>query len=351
MAPQTSLNIDPDRQRYRVLIGTGGVGAGSFFAMNGNQTLGREESRSGRFLDRRDYCKLHIITHYIHTLMGAGFTTVPISKVGDDQHGQLVLQEMTEAGLDIDHMQTVVGGQTLYSICLVYPDGSGGNITTDNSACAQVDAAYVRQAEADFSAFDGNGIALAVPEVPLEAREELLKIATDHQFLRAASFNSQEMAWLRSSGVLKMVDLLAINIHEAAVLAGVSAEQAPVAVVKAAIETVQQIRPELQLSITAGMHGSWAWDGQALSHVPCQKVNVVSTAGAGDAHFAGVLVGLAAGLSLAEAQELGGLVGALSVTSPHTINKEISCESLRTFVTKFGLPLPDKVKELLVNGA
>ena len=45
------------------MIGVGGIGSGVFFALDGNHTLGREESRGGRFLDRRDYCKLHIVSH------------------------------------------------------------------------------------------------------------------------------------------------------------------------------------------------------------------------------------------------------------------------------------------------
>ena len=59
--------------RYRALIGTGGIGSGMFFALDGNHTLGREESRSGHFLDRRDYCKLHIVSHYVCRLLGPGF--------------------------------------------------------------------------------------------------------------------------------------------------------------------------------------------------------------------------------------------------------------------------------------
>jgi len=33
------LAIDPARLRYRALIGTGGIGWGMFFALNGNHTL------------------------------------------------------------------------------------------------------------------------------------------------------------------------------------------------------------------------------------------------------------------------------------------------------------------------
>ena len=37
--------------RFRGLVGTGGIGHGSFFLLDGNEPLGREESRSGTFLD------------------------------------------------------------------------------------------------------------------------------------------------------------------------------------------------------------------------------------------------------------------------------------------------------------
>jgi hypothetical protein len=67
------LNIKLHQPRYRALIGVGGIGTGAFFALSGDHTLGREESRLGKYLDRRDYCKLHIITHYIQTLLGPQF--------------------------------------------------------------------------------------------------------------------------------------------------------------------------------------------------------------------------------------------------------------------------------------
>jgi hypothetical protein len=55
------LNTGGRDLRFHTLIGTGGIGTGSFFQLRGDHTLGREESRGGRFLDRRDYCKLHIV--------------------------------------------------------------------------------------------------------------------------------------------------------------------------------------------------------------------------------------------------------------------------------------------------
>src|SRR5512139_4115739 len=132
------LRIDRARFRYRAMIGVGGIGSGAFFALTGNATLGREESRGGRFLDRRDYCTLHIITHYVKTLLGPLFETLPIGRVGDDAAGQELLREMGRAGLDLRYVEITPGSRTLSSFCLVYPDGSGGNLTTTDSASGLV---------------------------------------------------------------------------------------------------------------------------------------------------------------------------------------------------------------------
>jgi ribokinase len=120
----TLFTTNSSRLRYRILIGTGGIGTGTFFALNDNRTLDREESREGRFLDRRDYCKLHIITHDVRTLADNSFTILPIGMVGEDDHGVRLLKEMEEVGLDLRYLGLVPKEQTLYSFCFIYPDGS-----------------------------------------------------------------------------------------------------------------------------------------------------------------------------------------------------------------------------------
>ena len=103
----------------------------------------------------------------------------------------------------------------------------------------------------------------------------------------------------------------------------------------------------MSVSITAGKNGSWSWDGESLAHVPVFPAQVVNTAGAGDAHLSGVIAGLVAGLAMVQAQELGTLVAALSVTSPHTIAPEIERRSLRAFAARSHAPLSGAVRALL----
>ena len=344
-----ALTVDARQLCYRALIATGGIGSGSFFAVSGNHTLGREESRGGRFLDRRDYCKLHITAHYVRTLLGDSFRTIPIGRVGEDEVGRRLLAEMSEAGLDVSHVTRAPGEQTLYSVCFLYPDGAGGNLTTDDSASAGVDGALVREAEEEFARYRGEGIALAVPEVPLEARAALLELGGKYDCFRAASFTTEELAGPTAREMLRQVDLLAVNLEEAAAGAGLSEPESrePEAAAEAAVAALSHSCPGMLISVTAGSRGSWSWDGSSLLHCPSCRAEVQSTAGAGDAHFAGILVGLAAGLPLAEAQQLAALVAGLSVTSPHTIDKHIDRESLRAFAAHCGLSLAPGMSALL----
>jgi ribokinase len=345
-----SLNVDIQSCQYRTMLGVGGIGSGAFFELAGDHTLGREESRSGHFIDRRDYCKLHIISHYVKILLGEQFQVLPIGKVGQDEAGQRLLKEMEAVGLDLHHVQTIPGLQTLYSFCFLYPDGSGGNLTTDNSACDRVGVEDISRAEADFARYRSAGIVLAAPEVPLPARRKLLQLGTEYGFWRVAAFNSAEIQTATEMGMLAEIDLLALNRDETAAMAGIhsGSEDGPLLpIVETAINRLKTLNPGMQVTITAGKDGSWSWDGKYLQHVPAFPVEVVSTAGAGDAFLAGVIAGKVSGLCLNEAQELGTLVAAHSVTSHHTIDPRINRRSLNSFVNKRKLVLSARVSNLL----
>ena len=317
-------------RRYDLVVGTGGIGSGIFLALEGNRTLGREESRPADLLDQRDYCKLHIVCHYVRRLLGPDVPVVPIGKVGADDAGRAVLEEMRATGLDTG-LVTTSARPTLFAVCFLYPDGDGGNLSTSRSASADVGPADVQRAAAHFAAHPGRGVALALPEVPLEARQALLQLATDHGWLRVAGVVPDELQAVRGSGLLAQVDLLALNIEEAATLGGTSADQPPAEVV------------------TAGARGSWTWDGRELVHAPAADPGgaVVSTAGAGDAHLSGVVVGLVAGLDLATANAFAAIVSGLKVRSAHTINPDIDPKAVVDTAARRGLALPSALLDVI----
>jgi sugar/nucleoside kinase (ribokinase family) len=351
--------------RYRRLVGVGGIGTGMFFALEGSHDLGRNESRPGRLLDVRDYCKLHIVAHYPAVLLGARpegipFHVLPVGKVGIEEVGLRLRAEMSQAGMDTRLVETVPGHPTLRSVCFQYPDGSGGNITTVDSAASLLTAKDVDRA---LPWLDAETLAVATPEVPLAARLHLLRRAGERGSFRAASLTSAEVAEAREAGLLKLVDLLALNEDEAAALAGApfpAGAEAPFL-----RRCADALDGGVRLVVTAGARGAFAFDGTAWTRAPALAVPVVSTAGAGDALLGGVLAGLGAGLPfmdkgprrvslaerpLASALDLGALLAAFKVTSPHTIPPGLSAAVLHAFAAEHGIAFGGGLRRLLAPG-
>jgi sugar/nucleoside kinase (ribokinase family) len=350
---------------HRGLVGVGGIGAGIFFALEGDHDLRRNESRPGRLLDVRDYCKLHIVAHYPAVLLGARgeggpFHVLPVGKVGRDETGRRVRAEMESAGMDVRFVDAVPGHPTLFSVCFQYPDGSGGNVTTVDSA-----AALVSERDVDLALpwLSPTAIALAAPEVPLAVRRHLLLRAGEKGALRAASLTTAEILEARETGLLSLVDVLALNEDEAAALAGEPwPEGDPAAFLDRCADILRASQPTVRAVVTAGARGVFAFDGSAWTHVPRLPVPVVSTAGAGDALLGALLAGLAAGLPfavpagsrtslverpLASALDLGVLAAAFKVTSPHTIPPGVSLGTLVAFARGHGVSFAEGFERLL----
>ncbi len=327
------LRFDPQILKYKGIVGTGGIGSGKFFVLNGNNTLGREESRGGHFMDVRDYCKQHIILYYVLKLMGPSFSVLPVGRIGDDDTGRLLYDELTTDGFNMKLIDKVPGKGTLFSFCFFYPDGSGGNLTTDDSASSQVDPDFIGKAIPDIQRLEKEGIILAAPEVPLEARKKLLELGKQYGLFCTASFTTGEIKQAMDEDFLKYTDLICVNMDEAAEVAGMRLEKrGSEVIVKSCIEKLRSYNISILAAITDGSQGSWFWDGHRLNRFPAIKTRSVSTAGAGDAFFSGLLCGIAIGLHLFEAQQLATLVAGVSVTSPHTINKDIDRYSLKKFM-------------------
>jgi sugar/nucleoside kinase (ribokinase family) len=355
-----------DGARYERLVGVGGIGTGLFFALEGSHDLGRNESRPGRLLDVRDYCKLHIVAHYPAVLLGARgetgpFHVLPVGKVGEDETGRRLRAEMEATGMDVRFVEPVPGHPTLLSVCFQYPDGSGGNITTVDSAAAHLSERDVDLADRWLSP---RTIALAAPEVPLAVRRHLLMRAGAKGAYRAASLTTAEVAEARVTGLLSLVDVLALNEDEAAGLVGEPwPGDDPRRFLDRCAVVLRDVQPKMRAVVTAGPQGAFGFDGATWSHVPALSVPVASTAGAGDALLGALLAGLAAGLPLATASgeslierplesalDLGTLAAAFKVTSPHTIPPDFTLENLVAFARDHGVGFAESVERLLPAG-
>ena len=357
----TPLRMPADAP-FRTLVGVGGIGGGIVLSLEGEATLGREESRGAHLLDARDACKLHIVAHHVAVLLGATpsgtpFRVVPVGFVGDDDAGRWALAEMQDAGIDTTRVATLEDRPTLFSVCVQYPDGAGGNLTTLDSAAAALTESDVDALEPIMAPDGPRTIALAAPEVDLAPRRRLLELATDHDAFRVASFVSGEVEGARDGGLFELADLVALNADEAGSLAGIALDPAdPGAFLAALVGATGAERRRLRLVVTAGAAGAFAHDDGRWYHRGSIPADVAGTAGAGDALLGGVLAGLAAGVplvpgsdvspaSLTCSLDLGVLLAAVSVTSPHTIHQHADLKALVDLADRtgrtFGPPLAD----------
>jgi sugar/nucleoside kinase (ribokinase family) len=345
---------------YRQLIGVGGIGTGLFFELEGNHTLGRNESRPARLLNVRDYCKLYIISHYVAILLGASpsgspFHVLSIGKVGADDAGRRMIGEMASAGIDTRYVEVLPDQGTLMSVCSQYPDGSGGNITTNNSATSALTSSDIDTCEALFADKGSRTIVLAAPEVPLEVRQHLLELATMHHAFRAAALTSAEIEPARKARFFSHVDIVAMNEDEAGTLIGEAFDAAnPRPFIDRCADTLRADQEHIEIILTVGERGAFAFAEGSWDYCPAANVPVVNTAGAGDALLAGVLSALAVGIPfirsgptrvsvrdrpLDSAFDFGMLLAAYTVTSPHTIHPCAGVDTLLSFAQELGVTI------------
>lgn len=356
MSPRTLwAGVDPP---YRLLVGVGGIGTGVFLSLEGDHPLGRNESRPAHLLDVRDYCKLHIVAHYAAVLLGAdpsgrSFHVVPIGKVGDDDAGRRLLEEMADVGIDTRYVERVEDRPTLFSVCFQYPDGAGGNITTVDSAASALDLEDVDRAAPILASGGSSSLVLAAPEVSLEVRRHLLELGTADRAFRAASFTPSEISEAREMGMFGLIDLLSLNEDEAAALAGLPFDaDDPQPCLDRCASLLRRSQPEIHLLVSAGRLGAFAFAEGVWDRCSAPTVRVASTAGAGDALLSGVISALAVGVPLIDpgpprreigdspltsALDLGVLLASFSVTSPHTIHPRADLEALVAFADGIGV--------------
>jgi sugar/nucleoside kinase (ribokinase family) len=345
---------------YHSITATGGIGSGILFSFHDDITLGRNESRTGQLLPYKDYCKQHIILHYIATLLDTNiFHVTPIGKVGNDDTGRNLLSMMEKAGMNIQHVSTTDEAATLFSVCFQYPDKSGGNITTSNSASSLVSCNDI---DNYFLLDDENykkGIVLSVPEVPLAPRIKILEWGRKKNQLNIASVMSSEVHEFLEMGGFKLTDILSVNIDEAARIANMQLEENDIqSIIDNCISVLKNENDSIRILITNGSDGVFVYIENQLTKFPSYKVNAISTAGAGDAFIAGTICGLCCGLPLAKktdhnltetAVELGILLATLSVTSADTIHGHANSQLLQSFAKELHIKFSEQFRKLFAQ--
>lgn len=306
----------------------GGIGTGILFMLEGEHTMTRNESRLGRLTDYRDYCKAHIISHYIAKL-ARGARVYAIGMVGADEPGERLVAEMSAAGINTRFVMAAGEARTMMSVCYQYPDGSGGNITSSNSACALVSPAYVERCAAE-SDMDENSLVVAAPEIPLESRIRLLEIGRAKNAFTVSSFIAGEAREFEKAGGFLLSQMIAINMDEAAAAGGG---------IESAANKISGINPEIKIIITAGAGGSYIYEDGLLTHIACIPEDAVNTAGAGDAYLGGAAAAIISGMNFRKAAGYGAVIARFAVLSRNAIAGGVTLENVESYIREKNIPI------------
>ncbi|WP_200210482.1 ribokinase [Micromonospora coerulea] len=227
------------------------------------------------------------------TVLGEGFATVPggkganqavaaaragaacafIGAVGQDDFGRVLRDRLAGAGVDVRGLREVPGPS---GVALIAVDGTAENFIVvapgANGELSELD-------DADQGTIAAADVLLAQLEVPLPA------VFRAGGWARAAGttvvLNAAPARPLPAE-LLDLVDVLVVNEHEAAVVAGVpGGDPAPL------LDALLSLVPRVVM--TLGARGAAYADRQGVRlEVPAPRIDAVDTTGAGDA-FTGAL--------------------------------------------------------------
>jgi ribokinase len=223
-----------------------------------------------------------------------------VGRVGDDAFGAALLDSLARAGASTGNVQMTTDVST--GVALIFVDDAAENVIVvapgANGILSPSDA------EAVASAIRQSGALIMQLEIPLETVQRAAAIAHDagvHVILNAAPARDLP------AELLALVDTLAINRSELAILSGSDAEPP-----EAAIRLLE--RGPHSVLVTLGPEGSLLVEQHAATFVPAFKVEAVDTTAAGDAFTAAYAVALLEGWDPEARLRFAGAAAAIKVT-------------------------------------
>lgn len=221
--------------------------------------------------------------------------------VGDDAFGRALRESLAGALVDLTHLRTV-GAAT--GVALIEVDQVGQNsIVVAPGANHEVDAEQVRQAVRSVRP----RVLLAQLEIPMSVIEALPGFLPDEAML---ILNPAPAAPLGPE-VLRRVDVITPNEHEAEALTGITLDSEDS--IREAGAALLALGPKAAV-ITLGPKGCFVAHRNAQEFLPPAAVDPVDTTGAGDAFNGALASQLDHGIPLRAACAFANRVAALSTT-------------------------------------
>ncbi len=234
----------------------------------------------------------------------AGAAVTFVGRVGQDAFGKAVVADLTKDGIDLTYL--TVDPKSPSGVAFIFIGGGGENsIAVASGANLRLSPADVRKARGAFRAGAVLLVQLEAPLATVTAAVELARKSGMTVILNPAPAQALPAALLRQ------VDLLTPNEHEAETLTGIPVT-GPAAAAQAAAK-LQQLGVKTVV-ITLGAQGAFVAGPEGNRMVAPFAVKAVDTTGAGDVFSGALAYALAARRPLLDAVRFGQAAAALSVT-------------------------------------
>ena len=256
------------------------------------------------------------------TLARHGARTYLMSNVGADPWGEAVLAHLAETCVDVGRMGRHPSVSTGIVTMLAEADGETCYLAYPAASRTVTPAEMRERLTPLLPQLDGLFFNFEAPE---EALAEAVKLARTHgipQFVDAGPEHAYAAAVWRTATVLSP------NRSEAEALLG-----RPVTDPLEAAHALLEQGPE-SVVLKLGADGAFWATAEASGHVPAFPVEVVDTAGAGDAFSAGLCWAILQGRSLPEAVRWGSACGALVVGRLGTMPAMPGWEEVAAFLAE-----------------
>ena len=253
----------------------------------------------------------------------AGGQTVFLGLVDDDALGREVADHLKDIGVDTRHIRAVKDGMGIW--LAVFDDR--GEVAASISKRPDLLPLLTLLEEEGDGIFAGADIILFELDLEEKTVAKLCALAEKHRVPACAAVSNMSIAALRRAYLPKL-RCFVCNEQEWGMLVPGAWEMLEPEVMAAVLPGCL---PSLGLQaavVTLGSHGAvWA-EGKRFGFCPPEPVERVDAAGAGDAFFAGVGLGLSLGKSLEEACRIGSRMAAKVITTTQSVCPPMTVEEL-----------------------
>lgn len=227
-----------------------------------------------------------------HNLARLGADVALISVVGNDAHGDLLIEQTSAAGVDV----TAIFRQTFATGTYVALLDSNGELVTALSDMRAVEIITPQFMASHFDKLQAAQLVVADCNLPLATLHAIAEVAAHKLVIETVSVPKCEK--LLQVAAKTPILLTMPNFDQVEQLTGTRE-------IQEAIKKLHQHGIQ-NIVIHAGAEGAFASDGKIISHIPTQASGkIVDVTGAGDAAVAGLLFGLLQGESLEVAAASG----------------------------------------------